>query len=239
MGVPRDQLTFVIILLSSFLFVIEVERSDGRHATPISQADALLSFKNSSIENYGSLTCTMDWGQSISGVCSWKGVVCSSSGDVVALELDGCGILGRLHFGDLMPLQHLRNISFSNNRFYESISTSSISSFPCSFQFVDLSLNLFQEVESVFLHPCKSLSTLNLSHNNINTFPKLKIGNTLKSLYLSTNIMDGYLPIFEIQELSELEHLDLSRNQFSGFLDPTVLPGMTKFLSLDLSYNDF
>ena len=99
---------------------------EGAKATLRSDVEALIAFRDSSIESdpKGVLG---DWDLgSASNVCSWKGVICSQQGErVVGLDLSWYGLVGRLQIEHFMAVENLMNLTLRGNSFYGNLSHSS------------------------------------------------------------------------------------------------------------------
>lgn len=207
----------------------------------VDEAAALIQFKQSSVEldPKGFLQSWVTGGED--GPCSWTGVLCSATGGLVqGINLSGMGLVGWLQIESLMQLPELRNIDFHGNFFNGNLSYSGaidLSSSPCGFETMDLSLNNFSNsISSAILLSCPRLSTLNLSGNSIvaGVYP---FGLSLQVLDLSRNkISDDGLLNYSLSSCHGLRHLNLSGNRFVG-----TLRGLPLFCAglaiLDLSYN--
>lgn len=242
---------------------------EGAKATLLSDVEALIAFRNSSIESDPKgVLGNWDLG-SASNVCSWKGVICSQQGErVVGLDLSGYGLVGRLQIEHLMAVENLRNLTLRGNSFYGNLShgSSRASPLPCSFEKVDLSKNNFSDaISGRFLLPCNRLISLNVSHNLIpgGFYPfsqsiqvldlsRNKIADEgllnyslsncggLNLLNLSDNKLSGRLGKISTT-CGSLQVVDLSCNQFSGGIPMDFLSGLAveSVQHLDLSHNNF
>ncbi|KAK6149486.1 hypothetical protein DH2020_017011 [Rehmannia glutinosa] len=202
------------------------------------EVGSLLAFKQSSIETdpKGFLA---NWAPSSSTPCSWNGVSCSDNGRVTKLDFKNAGLIGHLHISDLMALTSLTTLLFSGNSFNGNLN-SSANNKPCSFEFLDLSVNSFSEPLAAdnLLISCSRLVYLNLSHNSIPS-GSLKFGPSLSQLDLSGNkISDLSLLSSILSNCQNLNLLNFSSNKLAGKLE-TSLSSCNSLSILDLSSNNF
>ncbi|XP_050371514.1 serine/threonine-protein kinase BRI1-like 1 [Argentina anserina] len=219
----------------------------------------LLEFKQSSVQSdpRGLLS---DWkSDSLTALCSWKGLTCSE-GHVITLDLSYSGLIGSLHFPTLTSLPSLQNLYLQGNSFSASdLSVSNITS--CSLVTVDLSSNNITTPLPVrtFLEDCEHLALVNLSGNSIpggsfsfgasllqvdisrNRISDLSLltCQNLNLLNVSGNKITGKLS-GSILSCKNLTTLDLSCNALSGEIPNTFLESASASLKyLDLSSNNF
>lgn len=144
--------------------------------------------------------------------CSWRGVVCDDEGEsVVSLEASGLGLSGEIPDTTVGKLTKLQSLDLSNNK---------ITSLPSDFWSLG------------------SLTSLNLSHNQISGTLSSNIGNFghLQSLDLSFNNFNGSIPE-AITSLSKLHLLNLSNNGFESSVPLGILQCLS-LVSVDLSVNN-
>ncbi|KAD6454705.1 hypothetical protein E3N88_09411 [Mikania micrantha] len=135
----------------------------------------------------------------------------------------------------LMRLERLESVSLAHNYFNKSII--SCLSFLPSLNILDLSYsyNLGKVPNLPYLE------VLILRHNNLNgTLPMegfcdLK---NLQELDLSDNMFDGNLPKC-FSGLLSLKFFDISSNQFTGIVPPSLIVNLTSLEYVDFSYNKF
>ncbi|KAL4333103.1 hypothetical protein GQ457_07G016240 [Hibiscus cannabinus] len=176
------------------------------------------------------------WNEDDSSPCSWRFVQCNpSNGRVSEISLAGLGLSGKIGKG-LQKLQYLKVLSLSHNDFNGSIDE--LGSIFTSLQSLNLSHNGFSgKIPNFFV--MGSMKSLDLS-GNLLTGP-IPVGffqtcSSLKSLSLAENSLQGPLPT-TLSRCSNLNNLNLSKNQFSGTVE--YLGSMNKLQTLDLSYNSF
>ncbi|XP_057792809.1 receptor-like protein EIX2 [Salvia miltiorrhiza] len=175
------------------------------------EREALLSFKNGLIDDYGVLS---SWRSD--ECCKWYGVECSNTtGHVIALHLDGYykGALRGKVGSSLLELHHLN--------------------------YLDLSYNDFGGYSiPEFIGSMKQLQYLYLMYSHFSGIIPPQIGNltNLRLLGLSWNDFGGNpIPEF-VYSMKQLQHLYLKYAHFSGIIPPQI-GNLTNLLSLDLSFN--
>lgn len=156
------------------------------------QANVLLSLKTSLIDKFGRLDT---WSSDNStSPCSWTGVTCNATQQIVALDLSHMNLSGTLS-PHISLLPHLVNLSVAAN---------------------NLSGSLPTEISHL-----SSLRYLNISNNVFsNAFPKnFSHLNYLEVLDAFNNNFTGELPL-EISQLMNLKHLHLGGSFFAGSIHP-------------------
>ncbi|XP_047319999.1 pollen receptor-like kinase 1 isoform X2 [Impatiens glandulifera] len=182
-----------------------------RHS-PMSEPEALLSFKNFLKDN-GSLS---SWTKSKSP-CSgnkpnWVGVLCGN-GRVVGLQLENLGLSGVIDVASLNHLPILRTLSFMHNNFEGILPEIKVLG---AIKSIFLSHNKFSgEILPDAFTGMKSLKKVHLGYNDF-TGPipwSLSILPKLIELTLEDNKFNGYLPEFKV---SKLKYLNVSYNDLQG-----------------------
>ncbi|XP_037495872.1 probable inactive receptor kinase At5g10020 isoform X2 [Jatropha curcas] len=153
---------------------------------------------------------------------SWPGITCdTSTSSVTAITLDRLSLAGDLKFSTLLNLKSLRNLSLSGNQFTGRLvpTLGSMS----SLQYLDLSDNKFSGPIPGRIAELWNLKYINLSMNGFEGgFPvglpvPFRNLQQLRVLDLHSNKFGGNVREV-LSELINLEHLDLSDNQFYGEL---------------------
>ncbi|XP_047965281.1 receptor-like protein EIX2 [Salvia hispanica] len=247
----RIAIKFVLVVLSC-VFV----SGDAEVRCIESEREALLSFKNGTIDEDGFLS---SWRSN--ECCEWDGVECSNTtGHVIALKCDNFGLQGELR-SSLVELHHLIHLDLSWNDFggipipefigsmkqlqHLSLHDSNFSGVvPPQFgnltnlRSLDLSFNSLTSMSlSILGSVLESLQILNLSGNQFNgSIPDLRPFPSLTHLDLSGNNFTGPIPL-SLGQLSELQNLYLSYNSLEGLVSESHFIKLDKLTTLDLSFN--
>ncbi|KAG7362767.1 RHS repeat-associated core domain containing protein [Nitzschia inconspicua] len=190
--------------------------------------------------------------------CTWQGITCYNSGDLVGLvqkiELPNNNLIGTMPFGLLWQMVGLNYVDLSQNDI--SIPFSLVGG-AINLETIKLSetaqsslegLEESQTLKSLHLtssnftgtipqqiYALTSLEELYMSHNDMSGSISFQIGDLkqLKDLYLFGNKLGGTIPT-ELGYLARLEHLSLGNNRFVGSIPRqiTSLP-VLQFLSLE------
>ncbi|KAJ8557321.1 hypothetical protein K7X08_002946 [Anisodus acutangulus] len=171
---------------------------------------------------------------------SFHGVVCdANSGSVVAIELDGLGLVGDLKFSTLNGLKQLQKLSLSGNSLTGRVVPALGSMF--TLQYLDLSGNQFYGPIPARINDLWALNHLNLSNNNFtggypNGSSKLE---QLSVLDLHNNGIWGDIEEL-FSELKHVHHLDLSNNSFFGSIpvNPDNVSLVFTIQVMNLSHNN-
>ncbi|XP_044409978.1 probable LRR receptor-like serine/threonine-protein kinase At3g47570 [Triticum aestivum] len=177
---------------------------------------ALLAFK-ARVSHGGSLA---SWNSSV-GFCSWQGVVCSHQRPmrVVALTLDGAGLVGRLSPA-IGNLTFLRVLNVRSNSFHGGI--------PASLgrlrrlQWLYLDTNSFSGTIPMNLSACISMIKMRLDNNTLGGAIPTELSEKLTSLEVITlrnNSFAGPIPV-SLANMSHISYLDLTYNQLTGSIPP-------------------
>ncbi|EYU35320.1 hypothetical protein ABFS82_10G122600 [Erythranthe guttata] len=144
--------------------------------------------------------------------CSWKGVICDENGEtVVKFDASNLGLTGGIPETTIGKLTKLQSLDLSRNK---------ISALPSDFWSLG------------------SLTTLNLSHNQISDGFSSNIGNfgRLRNLDLSFNNFSGGIPE-AISSLTSLRVLNLAGNSFESAV-PLGICQCRSLVAIDLSDNN-
>ena len=135
-------------------------------------------------------------------VCTWKGVICDSSNEVVKITWLDYGLLGKLNW-DSLPLS-LRSFHLRGNVLLHPIT---LEDFPAQVHEISAPMNSFS------------------GELQLRDLP-----DGLRILCLDNNSIEGRVQLGDIQ--IPLEYLSLERNGLSGSLDLSVVPASLHYLSL-------
>ncbi|KAI3773448.1 hypothetical protein L1987_47977 [Smallanthus sonchifolius] len=161
---------------------------------------------------------------------------------------------GKLFANEVPNLPYLEVLILSNNNFNGTLPMEALASFH-RLEVLDLSSNFVGSIPSK-IKSLSSLKVISLAYNNLNgslphygRFSKTKMLHTsvtlwlieLKNLHeldLSGNNFVGNLPkCFNMQ--SSLKFFDISSNQFTGILPPSLIANLTSLEYVDFSHNKF
>ncbi|CAJ2629914.1 unnamed protein product [Trifolium pratense] len=205
-------LIFHALLLLSSIVEFNLATKNGEMKCNERERRALLTFKQSLHDEYGTLSTWKDGPNA--DCCKWNGVQCNhQTGFVQSLDLYG-SYPGYLR-GEINPsiteLQHLKYLNLSNNFYNGKIPSQ--------------------------LGKLSQLRHLDLSGNGLIGAIPSQIGNLsqLRHLDLRYNALIGAIPT-QIGNLSQLRHLDLSSNELIGAI-PFQLGNLSLLQSLRLGYN--
>ncbi|KAE8660271.1 Receptor like protein 33 [Hibiscus syriacus] len=189
------------------------------------QRAALLQFKNSFFLRDGcgddysdEYPKTESWNKSID-CCSWQGVTCDElTGHVIGIDLSHSCLTGSLHANSNLFLLH-------------------------NLQWLDLSRNYLRgsplENTNRSLFHLHNHQWLGLSYNHLIGSPLENTSSLfnfhgLQLLNLAQNSFHGAISSELLSQLVSLNHLNLSYNEFSGFI-PNQISLLSSLVSLDLS----
>ncbi|KAK9670021.1 hypothetical protein RND81_13G171000 [Saponaria officinalis] len=177
-------------------------------------------------------------------LCTWQGINCSVDGRVSQIDLSWCLLTGTVSFEPFTSLDMLQSLDLSGNSL--NINSTSLLHLPPSLQHLKLSSSgLLGVIPSNLFTLFTTLKFLDLSSNNLTGslskgFLTSLNTNNLQVLDLSSNMISGFLPFFEINAnistCTSLQTLNLSINQFSGKL-PAQLGTLKSLQLVDLSHN--
>ncbi|XP_022764230.1 probable LRR receptor-like serine/threonine-protein kinase At4g36180 [Durio zibethinus] len=230
----------------------------GKHRCRDKERQALLTFKQSLVDNSGRLS---SWGSENGkkDCCLWRGVRCSHrTGHVVMLDLhhpltfddefDGfvnSSLRGKIN-PSLLELRYLRYLDLTYNDFggtqFPNINGSLSKLRHLDLHDTGLSFTTLNQILNL-----SSLRYLDLSSNNLNgakdwpqlliKLPYLEHLRKIVDLTLQSTLLEGSIPDF-FRNLVSLEHLDLSDNELGGEI-PEFLGNICTLKTLDLSENYF
>ncbi|KAF9621618.1 hypothetical protein IFM89_024942 [Coptis chinensis] len=178
-----------------------------------------------------------------SDCCTWERVECSNTtGRVIQLSLHKTYILNSEEYNQFMdvslytPFEELQHLDLSYNIAHWEIEDLERLSKLKKLEVLDLGSNVF--VNRSNTAPSIPTKVLFSNKSDKSTVPFLGELKSLKTLIVSYNNLAGSLSDFAkvVTNLSNLEVLDLSRNNLDDFPD---LRNMSKLKILDLSRNNF
>eukprot|EP00271_Cylindrocystis_brebissonii_P016826 TRINITY_DN413_c4_g1_i1.p1 TRINITY_DN413_c4_g1~~TRINITY_DN413_c4_g1_i1.p1 ORF type:complete len:844 (+),score=94.64 TRINITY_DN413_c4_g1_i1:263-2794(+) len=192
---------------------------------------------------------TKDWVLSPqTGPCNWTGITCKhqepsstiSIGRVIAIDLSGRNISGRLVFGppSIGRLRYLKSLQLSDNQLEGPIpGTLSLCQ---SLATIDLSNNRLNDKVPQRLSLLPHLAVLDLHGNQLSGILRRSMASLtrLMELSLRDNLLTGPLPTAGLLGLKQLRLLDLRGNFFSAEIPPALgyLPSLHTLL---LTQNSF
>ncbi|KAG5048902.1 hypothetical protein AAZX31_04G108900 [Glycine max] len=238
---PRREAPIVVRFVVIALFIMitvptppTAADAEAEAATTTSDAVLLIQFKHLHVSSdpYSFLS---DWDPHAPSPCAWRGITCSSSGGVSAIDLSGAALSGTLHLPTLTSLSSLQNLILRGNSF----SSFNLTVSPlCTLETLDLSHNNFSgKFPFANLAPCIRLSYLNLSNNLITAGPGP--WPELAQLDLSRNRVSDVDLLVSALGSSTLVFLNFSDNKLAGQLSETLVSKSLNLSTLDLSYNLF
>ncbi|KAK2377462.1 receptor protein kinase [Trifolium repens] len=180
------------------------------------------------------LLINSSWNASDSNPCSWVGVQCDHTHNVISLNLTSHGILGQLG-PEIGSLYHLQTLVLFGNGLSGKIPLELSN---CSLlENLDLSWNRFSGMIPYSLKKLRNLQFMILSSNMLSgEIPdSLFEIPSLKEVSLHSNLLSGPIPT-NIGNLTNLLRLYLYSNQFSGTI-PSSIGNCSKLEDLELSFN--
>ncbi|KAK4341466.1 hypothetical protein RND71_039967 [Anisodus tanguticus] len=198
----------------------------------------LIVFKSTILDPYSKLS---SWNEDDNSPCAWEFIKCNPmNGRVTELNLNGLSLSGKIGRG-LEKLQSLKVLSISNNNFTGVISPEL--ALLTNLENLNFSHNgLTGNIPESFSTMTSFLQFFDLSENSLSGPVSNTIfdncADSLRYLDLSRNFLEGAFPK-TVSKCTSLNHLNLSRNHFSG--DPGFsggLWGLTRLRTLDLSHNE-
>ncbi|KAK9740377.1 hypothetical protein RND81_03G030800 [Saponaria officinalis] len=227
--------------------------------TPDGDLAALLRLK-SSLQQNSNHSLFSSW-LPTKPTCSFTGISCDDSGNVVAVDLSKNGLSGTLPFDAICSMTSLKKLAFGFNSLYGKISENI--SVCTKLEYLDLGNNQFSgpfpdissmnQLKYLYLNlsgisgafPWKSLSNMSgliqlsvgdNSLDNTTTFPKQVCNSiNLNWLYMSNCSIHGSIPP-EIGNLTQLINLELSDNYLTGPI-PQEISKLKKLWQLELYDN--
>lgn len=168
-------------------------------------------------------------------ICSWFGVVCSSSKEVVGLVLPSNGLVGRIA-KVTYEITSLQTLNLKKNSLTDA-GFQGLTKDDSKIETIDLSENGLTSVQGVENAP-NSLRELHLGENRLKSFPKeVTQLHKLRNLFIAKNKLKGQLPT-QIGRMTELKHLNAYGNSLSGAL-PSEIGLLTKLELFSLAENAF
>ncbi|XP_022749159.1 receptor protein kinase-like protein At4g34220 [Durio zibethinus] len=222
----------------------------------------LLSFKYSILSDPFSVL--QSWNYDDETPCAWNGITCTEIGipgtpdmlRVTRLVLPNSHLLGSIS-ADLGLIQHLRHLDLTNNLFNGTLPSSIFNS--TELQVLSLSGNVISGHLPESIGSMVSIQHLNLSDNalsgkvpeNLTALQNLTVVslrsnyftgnvpsrfNSVEVLDLSSNLLNGYLPLDFGG--GNLRYLNLSYNKISGSISPEFTKQLPQNATIDLSFNN-
>ncbi|CAI9117254.1 OLC1v1018603C1 [Oldenlandia corymbosa var. corymbosa] len=237
----RRMMKFPLLLLQtqffllSFLLIVASLADDD--SIPLNDdVLGLIVFKSSLHSGSSELE---SWNEDDTSPCAWRFIKCNPrNGRVSELSLDGLGLSGKIGRG-LEKLQDLKVLSLANNNFTGNISPEL--ALLNGLEKLNLSMNHIDGSIPASLANMSSIQFLDLSYNSLSGPLPENLFRTWKSLRfisLASNFLEGPFPT-SLSECTDLNHLNLSNNHFSG--DPNfkeMFQSLTRLRTLDLSNNE-
>ncbi|KAJ0053853.1 hypothetical protein Pint_01679 [Pistacia integerrima] len=246
----------------AFTKVVKHNKSfyDGITASPRTQAEALIKWKNTFSFQPSSLA---SWSlTNINNLCSWTSIVCDSAGTVSEINLSGENITGVLTEFNFTEFATLTRFDLSSNNIDGDI-PSAIGSL-ANLAYLDLSSNFFEGIIPSDIARLTELEYLNLFDNYFNGTVPHQLSNLQKVWYidLGANLLESpdwsnFSAMPSLQHLSlyynelhlefpsfvlncrNLTYLDLSLNKLSGQIPELVFTNLGKLQYLNLTENQF
>ncbi|CAJ2653758.1 unnamed protein product [Trifolium pratense] len=174
------------------------------------------------------------WKASDSNTCSWVGVQCDHTNNLISLNLTGHGISGQLG-PEIGNLYHLQTLVLLGNGFSGKVPLELSN---CSLlQVLDLEGNRISGSIPYSLKNLQNLQFMRLSSNMLTgeiPYSLFEIP-SLKEVSLHSNMLSGPIPI-NIGNMTQLLRLYLYGNQLSGTI-PLSIGNCSKLEDLELSFN--
>ncbi|MFS7976827.1 putative leucine-rich repeat-containing, plant-type, leucine-rich repeat domain superfamily [Helianthus anomalus] len=227
----KPHLFFHIFFIPFYLILLSVSgqcQSD--------QQSILIQLKNNLLFNSSLATKLVSWNQNVTDCCSWLGVTCSTTGQVIGLDLSNETISVVINDSSvLFDLQNLESLNLAGNNFNFSQIPSRFGSF-ASLKVLNLSNSYFSGQIPGELTQLSRLETLDLSSlfsygirslrlENPNLATLVQNFTKLRGLYLdNVNISSQRFDWGQSlsSSLHNLEILSLSSCQLSGPLDDSL-----------------
>eukprot|EP01117_Protostelium_nocturnum_P020712 TRINITY_DN946_c0_g1_i1.p1 TRINITY_DN946_c0_g1~~TRINITY_DN946_c0_g1_i1.p1 ORF type:complete len:338 (-),score=108.98 TRINITY_DN946_c0_g1_i1:219-1232(-) len=178
-----------------------------------------------------------NWDSTNTSVCTWYGIKCDSEGNITELTLSRNGLNGQMKFS-IGLIRSLRILDLSHNAILGKIppTLSQLN----KLTFLDLSENTLAETIPDAFGDFESLEHLDLSGNYfIGEIPST-LGKLPRAKYidLSDNKLSGRVP-GDLGDLQMVEFLNLSRNELDGYIPPQFDMFTHNLHTLDMSHNNF
>ncbi|RZC77310.1 hypothetical protein C5167_001486 [Papaver somniferum] len=207
---------------------------------------SLVRFKHSSIEKDPS-GYLANWSitSSLSSTpCAWNGIICSTDGQVTALNFTDAGLTGHLHIDDIKSLENLKHLYLGGPVPAEIGNCKNLKTVDLSFNYLNGSIpaeiwalpnltelviwanHLSDEIPDNFCDKGSNLETLILNNNLITGTIPSSLGN---------NSLTGEIPP-ELGKCRSLTWLELNNNNFSGSIPP-ALSEQSGLITLSLSFS--
>ncbi|KAL8239808.1 hypothetical protein R6Q59_016375 [Mikania micrantha] len=157
-----------------------------------------------------------------------------------SLSLADCHMGGKLFANEVPNLPYLEVLILNWNYLNGTLPMEALAPFH-HLKLLDLSFNNFVGSIVSTIKPLSSLQVVSFAYNSLigslynDGFCYLK---NLHELDLSHNMFDGNLPKC-LSGLSSLKFFDISSNQFTGIIPPSLIVNLTSLEYFDFSYNEF
>ena len=205
----------MLSLLASGISVTMKNSSESGEAKCIkSEREALLSFKEGLIDDFGMLST---WTNN-TDCCKWKRILCNhQTAHVQLLDLHGNFdytpyLRGAINITSLIHLSYIQHMDLSHNYFVTSYIPEFIGSFT-NLRYLDLSNSYFSGKIPSTLGNLSQLRYLDLQDNHLSGEIPIQIGNLkhLQHLDLGAFFLSGKIPC-QIGNLRQLQYLSLGSN---------------------------
>ncbi|XP_059317347.1 probably inactive leucine-rich repeat receptor-like protein kinase At3g28040 [Lycium ferocissimum] len=229
---------FLVLILHVGLLYGSLLADDNTNLQLNDDVLGLIVFKSTILDPYTKLS---SWNEDDNSPCAWAFIKCNPmNGRVTELNLNGLSLSGKIGRG-LEKLQSLKVLSLSNNNFTGAISPELV--LLTNLENLNLSHNgLTGNIPGSFSSVTSFLQFIDLSENSLSGAVSDTMfdncADSLRYLNLAGNFLEGAFPK-TVSKCTSLNHLNLSRNHFSG--DPGFsggIWGLTRLRTLDLSHNE-
>ncbi|CAL2280474.1 unnamed protein product [Prunus armeniaca] len=221
--------TYLLLLLHIFLLALLPFKAIS---SPKTQAEALLTWKNTFYDASPSLT---SWSlTNLNNLCNWTAIVCDQSTKQVSqIDLSNFYVSATLTHFNFAPFFNLTQFNLNGN-YFEGPIPSAIGNLS-KLTTLDLGNNFFDSEFPEFISKCLNLTFLDLSGNLFTgQIPQQVFTNLSKLEYLNltNNNFEGPLP----SNFPKLKHLHFAQNNFGGPI-PKDIGFISGLQSIDLASN--
>ncbi|CAN6545286.1 unnamed protein product [Malus baccata var. baccata] len=244
-------------------FLLSLLPSRATTSSPVMQAEALITWKNSFYFDYSAFSLDSWSLPNLNNLCNWTAIVCHSNTKTVSkIDLSNLEIVATLTDFDFTPFLNLTHFNLNRNRFEGPI-PSDIGNLS-GLTILDLGNNLFEQEIPAEIGLLTELEYLSFYNNSLNgaipyqlsnlqkvqflllgknhlmssSWSEFSVMHSLTYLDLNQNFIHLEFPEF-IFECQNLTFLDLSQNQLTGQIPELGFTKLGKLEYLNLTYNLF